>query len=319
MDFWSAILRTLCFHAAWHYAPTAAELILTLDGGKEVDSRELIVDNSAGAQGDAPRVEDLGEVLSALKSEGLVIEEGGRWALAEVGRNILRQIRERDPFQPRKRRQAARVANWLALSGAVRFVALANTTALGNARDEGDLDFFVVAKSGTLWTTRLLGAGPFKLMGKLPTKDRTRDAVCLSYFVADDGLKLAPHMLPDDDPYFRYWFLSLLPLYDDGVGEKLWSENRTVIARHPFARRWLIPPDFQVWPRCRLPSSIDRFLEPLARAFQRRWFPEKIKELMNRDTRVMVDDRALKFHVDDRRSEFRDVYQALCRKYGISC
>lgn len=307
MDFRSAILRTLCFHAAWKYAPTAAELVLTLDGGEGADRREPIVDSGVE------------EGLAALKSEGAVIEEGGRLALAEGGREILDRIRERDTFQPRKRRRAARVARWLAFLGGVRFVALANTTALGNARDQGDLDFFVIAKDGTAWTTRLFGAGPFKLAGRLPTKDRTRDAVCLSYFVSDEGLHLAPHMLPEDDPYFRHWFLSLLPLFDDGVGAQLWSENRDIVIRHPFARCWLPPPDFRVLPSAvRLPAVLQRLFEPLARRFQLRWFPARIKELMNRDTRVIVDDRTLKFHVDDRRAEFRTAYQDLCRKYGAS-
>jgi hypothetical protein len=308
MDTRSAVIRTLCFHAAWNYAPTLAELILTLDGG-------------VGAHGHAPGTTELGidEALDCLKNEGLVIEDGGRLALAEGSSEILRQIRERDVFQARKRRRAVRVTKWLASQGSVRFVALANTTALGNARDEGDLDFFVIAKSGTIWTTRLLGAGLFKLFGKLPTKNRTRDAVCLSYFVSEDGMKLAPHMLAQDDPYFRYWFLSLVPLYDDGVGEKLWLENRDIIARHPFARRWLAPPDFRIPSSSfELPASISQFIEPLARSFQRRWFPKGIKEMMNRDTRVIVDDRTLKFHVDDRRAEFRERYQNLCEKYGIS-
>lgn len=306
MDLRSAILRTLGFHAAWHYAPTAAELVLTLDAGD-------------GADGSAAVVRDVEEVLSGLKGEGLVIEEDGRLALAEGGRRILDQIRERDIFQPRKRRRAASVARWLAALGGVRFVALANTTALGNARDGGDLDFFVIARSGTLWSTRLLGAGPFKFLGRLPTKDRTRDAVCLSYFVSDDNPRLDSHLLPGDDPYFRYWFLSLLPLYDDGVGERLWSENRDVVGRHLCARRWAVPPDFGIpTPALRLPIHVCRLIEPLARSFQRRWFPSKIKGLMNRDTRVIVDDRTLKFHVDDRRAEFRETYRELCEYYGIS-
>lgn len=321
MDFRSAILRTLCFHAAWHYAPTAAELMLTLDVGIGAQNPAVVL---SGGPSDGPEPKDLSrqnalDAISQLERDGLISEGKGRFGLTEELSIILDAIRERDLYQPRKRRRAARVAKWLASLGSVRFIALANTTALGNARDAGDLDFFVVAKRGTVWSTRLLGAGPFKLLGRLPTEDRTRDAVCLSYFVSEDGLKLAPHMLAGDDPYFRYWFLSLLPLFDDGVGERLWSENSDVIARHPFARRWLVPPDLRLTTHdSRLPTSFCRIIEPAARSFQQRWFPKMIKELMNRDSRVIVDDRTLKFHVDDRRAAFRDTYQDLCRKYGIT-
>lgn len=306
MDARSAVIRTLCFHAAWGYAPTLPELVLTLDGG--ANGRESIVDSRS-----------VDSQVAELKKAGLAVEQDGRLALAEGGEAIIARVRERDMFQARKRRAARRVARWLASLGSVSFVALANTTALGGARDAGDLDFFVVARRGSLWATRLLGAGAFKLLGRLPAKDRTRDAVCLSYFVTDQGLDLSRHQLPDGDPYFRYWFLSLLPLYDDGIGESLWAANAALVARHPLARRWAVPPDLEIRERKHgMRNAALRPIEPLARAFQRRWFPARIKELMNRDTRVMVDDRTLKFHVDDRRADFRGRYLELCRKYGVS-
>ncbi len=299
----AAILRTLCFHQAWGYAPTQAELFLTLDAGERTD--------------------DLGQndfaiTLRDLLAEGTIAEFQGRLGLADKVESLVQEIRARDAFQPRKRRRALHVARWLSRLGGVRLVALANTTALGNARDQGDLDFFVIARRGTLWITRLLGAGPFKLAGLLPREGKTRDAVCLSYFVADDALDLSSHMLQPDDPYFRYWFMSLLPLYDDGVGQTVWDSNPQIRARHPLAAPWIVPPDFCGQPSCQLPATSYRWLESLARVFQRRWFPSNIRELMNRDTRVIVNDRTLKFHVTDAREKFRAEYYDLCSKFQIA-
>jgi hypothetical protein len=306
----AAIIRTLSFHEAWNYLPTRAELLLTLDSAGDVDLTRDSFDTA----------------LSELLAEGTVRERMDRVGMTErfeesVGVRravpLLHGLRERDSLQPRKRRNAVGVARWLSRLSGVRFVALANTTALGNARDESDLDFFIIVKAGTIWTTRLLGGGPFKLLGRLPKGEDARDAVCLSYFIADDGLDLSSHALSGDDPYFRHWFLALLPLYDDGVSSELWEANTKLRERHPFARPWVAPPDLRVGrPTFRIPTLGP--VERAARAFQFRWFPAEIRGRMNKDTTVIVNDSALKFHVNDGREEYRAQYEEICKRNGVT-
>ena len=57
--------------------------------------------------------------------------------------------------------------------------------------------------------------------------------------------------------------------------------------------------------------------ERLARRFQIRRFPTSIRALVNADTRVVVTDDVLKFHTDDRRVEFREAYEKICKDYGV--
>lgn len=288
----NAVLRTLAWAETLGYAPPRAELMLTADGRAESRDVDELID------------------------ERVIVEKMGRVGFPESIDTIAAAIRERDVFQPRKRRAAGVAARWLARLAGVRFVALANTTALGHARDEGDLDFFVIARAGTIWTTRLFSVFPFRLLGMTPKGENDRDAVCLSYFVADDALDLSPHQLAGDDPYFRHWFLSLLPLFDDGVSQDLWNANATLRERHPSARKWIVPPDLRIeTPRVRIPTF--RFLEPYFRSLQMKWFPPAIRERMNRDTTVIVNDHALKFHVTDGREAYRRTYFELCKKRDI--
>ena len=124
--------------------------------------------------------------------------------------------------------------------------------------------------------------------------------MCLSFFVDDRHLDLTTLQLAGDDVYFRHWFLSLLPLYDDGVGRELWERNAAIRARHPDARPWTVSPDVRVGSvRIRMPAFA--FLEKPARWIQMRAFGPAIREAMNRDTRVVVRDGVLKFHVEDGR------------------
>lgn len=295
----SAVLRTLAFHEAWGYAPTRPELVLTLD-----------------AAGGRLEEEAVSRALEELRSDGTLGERSGRIGFSDSVDALAGELAVRDPLQPRKRRRAVRVARWLARLDGVRFVALANTTALGSARDGGDLDFFVIVRAGTIWTSRFLGVLPFKLFGMLPSEKGERDAVCLSYFIADDALDLSSHRLPGGDPYFHQWFLALLPLADDGVSADLWNANAEILGRHPFARPWISPPDLRIgFPRVRIPAI--RVLEPMFRRIQHRWFPPAIRERMNRDSTVVVDDSALKFHVQDGRDAYRTRYADICIRRGI--
>jgi hypothetical protein len=165
--------------------------------------------------------------------------------------------------------------------------------------------------------TRSIAALLFELLGRRPKPNHVRDAICLSYFVTDDALDLSGHMLQRGDPYFRFWFLSLVPLYDDGVGQGLWDANSRITSSHPFSRRWIAPPDLRVpTPRLRIPvpSAFERPAERL----QAKAFPDAIRRLMNQDTRVMVSPTVLKFHVDDRREAYREEYLSFCAGHGIT-
>jgi hypothetical protein len=229
---------------------------------------------------------------------------------------IVSKIEERDRFQARKYRRARLVARWLSLFSGIRFVALANTTAWGYARDQSDIDFFIIVRKGCIWQARLWGVLPFKLLGWLPGPREKADAVCLSYFIADDGLDISSHQVAPRDPYFQYWFIALLPILDDGVGELFWKANMSIVSAFVFAKPWMVPEDLRVYPfRFRLFSF--RWLEFLAEKIQRAWFPPSIRNLINKDTRVLVDEHVLKFHTDDAREEYRKIFEAICKQRGV--
>jgi hypothetical protein len=313
-----ALLRTVAFFDVLDYAPTWSECAAWVEwkaaSGFECPS--------------PPTGEELLDTRDRLLEDRRIEMGMGRVALhGRLGR-LLAISFDRMPLQARKLRRARRVARALARIGAVRFVALANTTALGNARDAADLDFFVITSAGHLWTARLLAAGPYRLLGRLSKPDGAPDAVCLSYFISDASLDLASHMLTPDDPYFRYWFLSLLPLYDDGVGQDLWEANRGLRAVHPRATKWMAIGQTEsgrkptaesrkptLPPRLRIPTPAK--LEQITRPLQLRWFPQNIRTRMNADSSVIVSDQALKFHVDDARLTFRGEFETRLQGLGL--
>ena len=229
---------------------------------------------------------------------------------------LVAEHEKREVFFPRKIRRARRVARFLSRLPGVRFVAVTQTTALAHAGDEGDLDMFVITRRGSLTLTRLLATTWYALIGARPGK-AARDAVCLSFFVDDSHLDLSDLMLSGDDPYFCYWFLSMLPLYDDGVSRDLWEANATIRAQHPQARPWILNPNLQVQrPWISFPRLA--WLDGFARWIQNRSMSQGLRALANQDTRVVVTPHVLKFHIDDGRERIREKYVETCKRYGVA-
>ena len=56
-------------------------------------------------------------------------------------------------------------------------------------------------------------------------------------------------------------------------------------------------------------------LESLFKKIQLKMLPPKIKELINKDTRIVINDRVLKLHVKDRREEYRKNYELRIKNY----
>lgn len=239
---------------------------------------------------------------------GRVVFEG-REALVE-------EHEKREALFPRKIKRARQVARFLAGLSGVRFVALCNTTALAHADEDGDLDFFIITRNGSIMQTR--GWSTLRFAFSRPgTGASDRDAVCLSYFVDDAALDLSSHMLSGDDPYFRFWFLSLLPLFDDGVSADFWNANTSILAHHPNARPWIVSEDLRVHrPWWRLPTL--PIFDRLAARLHELMISPKLKAMRNKDTRVIINEHVLKFHADDGREMYRDRYRETCRKYGVA-
>lgn len=297
------VLRSVCALSVLGAPPTLTELAAHYDQGANVVPVSFIeIQNAADslAQTDVLAVVRGRYVPSHLKSAMELFLTGEEW-------------------MPRKLRKAKRIARWLACIGGIRGVFLCNRTAFGLPRDEGDLDFFIIVRHGSIWQTRGLAGLPFVLLRDRPAPSAAkRDAVCLSFFLSDQALDLSTCALPKDDVYLRHWFLGLLPLIDDGVSQELWDANGVLRARHPFAEHWLISPDLEV-KQTPLRIPVTQTLERAARSLQWKYFPRTLREKANQDTRVMISDERLKFHADD---DGREVMQAeyvrLCTSYGIA-
>ncbi|MBI4215202.1 MAG: hypothetical protein HY602_00565 [Parcubacteria group bacterium] len=211
------------------------------------------------------------------------------------------------------------VAGWLSRFPFIRLLAVCNTLAYSNAEDRSDIDFFIIAHSRRIWTSRFLCVLALAVFGMRPKPENKSDKICLSFWVSRDNLNLLPIAKDPYDIYLYYWIARLAPLYDaGGVYEEFLKANQWVrgyipdfLPYQPIDQRRL---DRSSWAKrfCEwaLNGMAGEMIERLLKAVQLRRMNDKIKaqsRLNNKD--VVVTDQMLKFHVGDRREEFRRAFE----------
>lgn len=233
------------------------------------------------------------------------------------GREKLVEARRRSlNLAEGKMKRASEAVAWLRFIPGVKMAAVCNSLALGNVREESDIDLFIVTARRRIWLTRFSVTAAVHLLGLRRYGAKVRDKICLSFYVTEDDLDLEKVAL-DRDPYFYYWLAALIPLYDDGIFKNL-------IARNAWLKKFLpnfIPvlpgPDRRVadnpasiFLKRLYSAAVDPLLgdvcERLARYLQLKKMEKNTGSLAKEnDTRVIISDAMLKFHETDRREEFR--------------
>lgn len=230
-----------------------------------------------------------------------------------TGRSALVQLRhQRYLIAEKKFKRALRFAQIFRLLSSVRLIAVCNTLAFSNARDESDIDLFIVTSPNKIWLTRFWLQSLLALLGIRPHDHGVsiKDAVCLSFLTTEDNLNLQPISLNSQDVYLPLWISQLVPIYDpDGLYQKFWQVNSWIKKFLPQSYPLKVAARRQVkktrW------SGLFSFLtagfwEQITKKWQNNLFPRRLKEMANRDRRVIINDKMLKLHTNDRLQEFQN-------------
>lgn len=246
--------------------------------------------------------------LETMIKENKLETKNGFYFLS--GRGAILDIRaERYAFSFSKYRKARRFSKILSFVPGVRMISVCNTLAWRHSRVSSDIDFFIVAASGRLWSVRFFGVLLATIFGVRPNKNKEAiDALCLSFFASEDALDLKRLMI-EDDIYFPYWVISIVPLFvSEGILDKFKKNNVWIYT--------LLPNTFFHFPtrspaQIKIPSGlIPDFTEIFFKKIQMRMFPVDILQKAGLDFKeVVVSDSYLKFHTDDRRAFIRDEWR----------
>lgn len=225
--------------------------------------------------------------------------------------------------QARTRAVFKKVARWrwlLQLCPFVRLVAVCNSVTIGDTRENSDIDLFVVAKPGRLFTARLGLTVLTSLFGLRRHGTKIRERFCLSFYVTEEALDVSAIALPSYDLYLAFWVQSLEPVagayatYERFVAEnEAWLSSYFAHApkrkRHFRARRGVVK-----WAHRFLELLLDfDGVERWARSKQWSRALAKFQTLEDKSGTV-ISDSMLKFHDHDARLEIREEWRKKVEK-----
>ncbi len=250
------------------------------------------------------------DIIDILNKSKLVRLETRNGFYFLKGRGSIVDIRmERYNYYQKKIKRAKKISFIFKKIPGVKMIALSNTIGDYNLRKESDIDLFIVAEAGKIWTTRLFCVLVIKFLGLRPKPNNEKDKICLNFFTTPKFFNFENLRLKDDI-YFAYWMAGLDPIYNSNhTYEKFIKENNWLEEELP---NWNIKSTLNFKKNFKtIKRVLNIFIIPtekLSKMIQLSFMNKDLKEGMNKDNRVVINDDILKLHSKDRRGEYVEKY-----------
>lgn len=258
--------------------------------------------------------------LMDLCRSGSVFACDGYFALGDRP-GLIAARRARCEWVARKMKRARRAAAIVRFVPFVRMVAVCNRLSAGHPHKTSDVDFLVVVEDGRLWIGRLLCTVLLQAFGLRRHGARVSDHACLSFFITPAAFDLSKVAL-DGDVYLAYWLINLLPLWSRGDTMRVfwqsngWAVRLFVHAPRPVPLANAQTPAFVRGMERLLAGRVGRALERAARFLQMRRM--KRRGLPGAASKgVVINDRMLKFHENDRREFYAEAWRQRKKAWGL--
>ncbi len=292
-DLGRSILRTLIYADLFHFPLTLGELHRGLMGQRA--DREEVEERLRGDPRLRDRTTRCDGHLCLKGREGLVERRRSQEAATDrliAGNLVLLRVLSRIPF--------------------LRMIAFSGGTSHKNSPACHDLDLFLVAAPGRIWTVHAL----FVLISRL---FRRRRVACANYIVDTTHLRL-----PGGADLFKgHELLSIKPLTGERWARALVEANAWALELYPNAP---MPCPEELWQERRWEKWIQRGIEkalwPFRGLFEwaaRRLFGRRIRRQAkaSRSAGVILDDGILKLHVRDRRAPVVERFRGRLQEEGL--
>ena len=214
----------------------------------------------------------------------------------------------------RKFKKVKKIIWWFDWLPMIKAVGVVNSMSWWQTNEQSDIDLLVIVEPGYIWLARLLLVTPFAWLKKRPGISSERDPFCFTFFISQEKMDLEKVTDLDLDPYLIYWIWSVVPIFSRSDEWKKFFQANLWVKKylpHVYARA----PHQELMRAGRLRKNWwPKSLNYLARKIQENHFPELIKKMKNKDTRVIVNKDMLKFHTDDRRQALKEAWQKLIKQ-----
>ena len=153
-----------------------------------------------------------------------VVEKRG-WYFLNGREKILKKRINRKRESEKKIKISGNTAKMLSIIPSVLLIGVSGGVSLYNADKKDDIDFFVVTKENSLWSTRLLAILLLKIMGKHRSRKdkKVADKICLNMLISEDNLEFSKDR---KDLYTAHEIVQMIPIFNrNKTFEKFMSKN----------------------------------------------------------------------------------------------
>ena len=292
----NSVIKTLAFFDIFKRALTKEDLFLYLWSEQKINQTEF--DN----------------ILNSLMTQNKIKEKDGCYFL--FGRDdIMRIQKNRDQILKEKIKIAQKSLKKISWVPFVEAVFVCNSVALESANDDSDIDFFIITKNKRIFWVRFLTAVVLRFLNRKRQGQNIKNKICLSFYLADDYLDLEKISIKDD-VYLIYWMASLRPLYDpQNYKQKIWDNN--LWAKNKLSN-FVIGDNNILYKKNKIKVILEKIFNHKTGDFLEGLFKKILLKKMNYnknshqnnfDTGVVVNSQMLKFHEDDRREEYSELWK----------
>ncbi len=195
----------------------------------------------------------------------------------------------------------------------LKLVAVGNTLAINRVGDNSDIDLFIVAKSGRVWTTRMVLLLWLTLLRARVRSEKKYMKFSPEFFVDETSLNLSQFALASDY-YLNFWVADLVPVWGEQYFTRFWRANDWLKSSLPIAfRSPNLRTDFKKSHSSPiaviLEKSLGGGLGDKIEEWARRRQETIIQKSLNRigvNPSVITEHNVIKLHFNDRRGEIRD-------------
>jgi hypothetical protein len=236
-----------------------------------------------------------GNAFSVNSSFDISIDSSSNCYFLKGRQGLLKKRLLRERYSKKKLKIAEQWVKYFRLIPTVKMVAVTGSLAMKNARSGADIDFMIITKSGSLWSTRILTLLFLLIIGaplRLANKKKENNLLCLNLWMDESDLAFKDK---DQNAYLAHEIVQIIPLinrnktYERFIFKNSWARSYWPNALVGFPDKVKNCPNN---PLVNPLSFILLFLEPLSRWVQ-------FHHIKPRRTREIVTPTRAMFHPCD--------------------
>lgn len=331
-----SILATLHYYDIFDYPLTSWEIYKYLIRGSTIKRRDFSqAQNDTSCDRHPERhfchpewlAKDLmfADILEILNNnrdlESYISSENGFYFLKN--REALYEIRCKRTKLAAKRWKKARFILCLLQSAPfIRGIFLSGSFAIGNIRQDSDIDLFIVVKTGRIWMCRFFVTFLLAILGQRRHGDKIAGKFCLNHYITEDSLELNIPSL-----YNAQTYQSLVPIGISSVNffhQNKWLSDflhnvfpdKKNNLHNQQTKEFLLLKFFRICTEFVLSGAAGGWLERMMKEGQKKYI--KIHSVKNKEKgRVVLLDTELEFHPASPEDKILDIFNRRMEEFGL--